>query len=279
MPLRDVQVFLSEYIRDSEVRRRCTTGELDAVLATRPLTDEERQLIRTIELDDLTKVAQTVLRERFDRLSSVYALLFDHLAAHLDVSALHRRFDDEHRVGWWQRRKEIRRFEAFICDVIVAERLPPYLIDLCRLCSYITVIAESPKVAGPPHADLPQATHVRANYSVTLRRPHATLSLRYDVLQLLDEPGSARQVNTPTPRKVLVQRSWHEHKRCQVFDLGEEPLIKAIGDEVVTVLELAGRLPEFDHATLFAELDALHRDGIVHLVVPPELAGDLALRG
>ncbi|MEU6733232.1 hypothetical protein ABZ929_08505 [Streptomyces physcomitrii] len=280
MALRDVQVFLAEYVRDRGVRERCREeGGLDAVLGPRALTAEERQLITTIDLDDLSKVAETVLRERFDRLSSVFALLFEHLAPHTDVSALYRRFDDEHRHGWWQRRREIRRFEAYVSDFIIREQLPPYLLDLVRLCAYITTVAESPKAAAPDHADLPGAEAVRANYGVRLRRPYAVLSMRYDVLPLLDESDTVQLVTTPTPRRVLVQRSWQEHKRCQVFDLGAEPLVEAIGEELLTVGELAGRLPQFGHAELYEEVAALHRDGIVHLVVPPELAGDLALRG
>ncbi|MEU1800980.1 hypothetical protein [Streptomyces sp. NPDC019937] len=279
MSLREVQTFLAEYVRDSDVRRRCDGGELTSVLDGRELTEEERGLIEQIELADLTKVAETVRRERFDRLSSVFALLFDHLAPHCDVPALYRRFDDEHRHGWWQRRAEIRRFEAFVVAFIVDHRLPPYLVDLCRLCSAITTVAESPKEEAPAHADPPGAVTVRGNYRAVLRRPYEVLSFRYNVLPLLDDPDTVTQVTTPGARKVLVQRIWDTHKRCQVFDLAEEPLIGSISEAPASVLELAGRLPAYTYETLFSEVAELHREGIVHLVVPPELAGELTRPG
>lgn len=274
MSLREVQVFLTSYLRDQSFRATHRDGELDQ-LATLNLTNHERSLVEQIKLDHLDKVAGNVLSERFDRAISVFGLFFDHLARFTDVDAFYQEFDRQHTRGWWQRRAEIRRLEAFVLDIVAERGLPDYLVDLCRLCSHITVVAESPKSASPKHADLPGITVVRGYHLVALRQPFDVVRFRYDVIRALDDPDWSGHTASPTSTELLIQRDWRQHKRSRILVLSEHPVLRALTEGPATVFALGARLPELSYSALLYSVAELFSEEVVHLVVPQEVTSDL----
>lgn len=276
MSLREVQVFLARYVRDQEFRHRYREDGPALLDAELDLTEEERRLIGQIKLDHLDVVAEHVLAERMGRTNGVFGLLMEHLARFVDLDECYAEFDRRNGRGWWQRRAETRRFEAYVLDLVVANQLPEYLVDLCRFCAEVTTVAESPKVPSPTPPDLPPPTTVRANDLVTLHGPFTVLRLRHDVVRLMDDPEGYGAAPFPVLTDVLIQRDWRQHKRSRIFRLRDEPVLAALTDRPATVLELGGRIPELPYAALLAAVAELYEVRIVHLTPAAELAGDLA---
>jgi hypothetical protein len=276
MSLRETQVFLTTYLRDQDFRRRYRDGEADLLAKEIGLDAADTELIRQVNLDQLDRMAEHVLAERLGRTSGVFGLLLEHLGRFVDVSERYQEFDRDFSAGWWQRRAEIRRFEIFVLDLVVTDGLPDYLVDLCRLCAQVTVVAETPKVRPDGPADLPGLTRVRANDVVRLRAPYDVLQLRHDVLRMMDDPDGYGTAPIPVPTRVLIQRDWRQHKRSRVFRVADEPVLEALLTGPATVLELGGALPHLSYSTLLSAVADLYSDGIVHLTVARELAGELA---
>ena len=274
MSLYQTQAFLSRYVRDQDFRQRYRDGQATDLADQLGLSTQERGLIAQIQLDQFDRIAEHVLTERLGRTSGVFDLLLEHLGRFVDVDECYRDFDRQWSSGWWQRRTEIRRFEAYLLELVVAERLPEYLIDLARFCAQVTVVAEAPKVAPGRGSDLPGRDRVLGNDLVTVRGPAEVLHLRHDVLRIIDDPDGYGTTPTPLATAVLIQRDWRQHKRSRIFRLSEEPVLGALVDRPATVLELGERLPTLPYATLLTAVAELYGEQIVHLTATPELVGD-----
>ncbi|MFD4558414.1 hypothetical protein ACFWP5_29545 [Streptomyces sp. NPDC058469] len=273
MGLREVQTFLSTYMRDQDLRRRYRTGESDVLEDGMRLEAEDRRLIGRIEFDKLDERAEGILSERLGRTTAIFTLFLEHLARYADVERVYRDFDRQWKSQWWQRSREIRRFEAFAFEYVVANELPDYLIDLSRLCAQATLVAESPKVwTGVPGASVTGHT-VRGNDRVELRGPYEVLDLRHDVVRIMDDPNGYGAVPGPIATRVLVQRDWQQHKRSRIVRLSDEPVLRALTEGSGTIQELGGRLPELPYSALYSAVADLYREQIVHLVNAPELDG------
>jgi hypothetical protein len=275
MSLREIQVFLASYVRDQDFRRRYRAGDATVLEKEIGLSEADVAQIGQIDLDHLDRIAEHVLGERHGRTNGVFGLLLEHLARFADVDQCYREFDRLWHRGWWQRRAEIRRFEAFVLDLVVRNKLPEYLIDVSRLCAHVTIVAETPKTAAPPAADPPGLTHVRGNDVVSLRGPYDILDLRHDVLRIIDDPDGYGTTPLPLPTRVLIQRDWRQHKRSRLYRLADEPVLRALADGPATVFELGGRLPHVSYEALLDSVADLYGDQIVHLTPAPELAGDI----
>ncbi|MCE6995303.1 hypothetical protein LZG04_10840 [Saccharothrix sp. S26] len=276
MSLTAVQEFLAAYLRDpafrDDFRELGTEADLPELAG---LSEEEKRLVNGIDLADLDRVSNAVLNERFERTSSVYGLFLEHLGRYADVTRFYQEYDRLHTRGWWQRRAEVRRFEAFALDFVVRWGLPDHLVDLCRFCSVVTTVSESPKVSVPKFADLPGITAVRGNYTVRLREPFEVVTFRHDVLRIVNDPTGYGADPTPSVTGLLVHRDWREHKRSRVFALRDHPVLRALAAGPKTVFELAAAVPDFSYASLLAVVADLYGRDVVHLVVPREVAGEL----
>lgn len=274
MSLREVQVFLATYVRDQDFRHRYRAGEAAELERSLSLSADDIALIGQIKLDHLDYIAEFVLGERLGRIGGVFGLLLEHLAKFVDVAERFRAFDRDWKGGWWQRRAEIRRFEVFVLDLVAGGQLPEYLIDLCRFCAEVTVVAESPKVNPGERADLPGLTRVRGNDVITLRGPFTVSRLRHDVIRIMEDPEGYGDNPFPLPTEILIQRDWRQHKRSRVFRMADEPILRALAGRPATTFELGGILPEFSYASLLSAVAGLFSDQIVHVTVAKELAGD-----
>jgi hypothetical protein len=276
MSLREIQVFLTTYLRDQDFRARYRAGDVAELERKIGLSQDDSHLVRQIKLDHLDKIAENVLRERLSRTNAVFGLFLEHLGNYVEIADFYREFDRQFTRGWWQRRAEIRRFEAYAADFVIAAGLSDYLIDLCQFCAHVTTVAETPKVAAPANADLPGLAAVRANYIVALRQPFDVIRLRHDVVRILEDPDDYGARPLPLPTDVLIQRDWRQHKRSRIFTLRNEPVLRALAAGPVTVFELGALLPEVPYAALLTTVAGLYSDDIVHIVVPPELAGEIS---
>lgn len=276
MPLREVQDFLARYVRDQELREGYRNGRASEIERSLGMSEQDIELVRQINFDELSHMAEDVVSQRMGRTNGVFGMFLEHLSRYVDVNAAYREFDRQWPMGWWPRRAEIRRFEAYALDLIVRERLPEYLVDVCRFCSHVTIVAETPKVPGGGHADLASLRKVLGNMTVALRKPLDVVRFRHDPIRMLDDPEHYGASPTPRVTDVLIQRDWRQHKRSRVFRLGDHPVLEALCDSPRTVFELGAALPEFPHATLLELVAELYVEQVVHLYSPPELVGDLA---
>lgn len=275
MSLREVQTLLARYVRDQEFRERYRGGHAAELAREIGLGPADQRLVEQIKLDYLDRIAEHVLTERLGRTNGVFGLLLEHLGRFVDVDECYREFDRRWNRGWWQRRAEVRRFEAFVLDLVVDHQLPEYLVDLCRFCAEVTVVAETPKVRPAGPVDLPGLDRVRGNDVVSLRAPFTVLRLRHDVLRILDDPDGYGTSPFPLVTEVLIQRDWRQHKRSRLYRLTDEPILGVLSKGPATVFDIGGLLPDAPYGTLLSTVADLYGEQVVHLTVPAELVGDL----
>jgi hypothetical protein len=270
MSLDAVQHLVTRAVRDEQFRLTLRGDAFDEVCDQYGLTAGERDDVRGMDPKDLDNIAAYVLTQRIQRREAEFALFLNVLFQHTDRTVFFRAYHQHTTVGQFSRLEEARRFVDYATAFVLRNRLPGHLIDVLRFSLHVLELAETPKVI--PAGVAAGGTPVTASAHVSLRRPLSVASFQYDILKLAAEDPSYSQRPIPHATTLLVQRDWRQAKRCRVFDLDEHPLLNLLTTGGGTVLDLAGRLPQFDAATVFLLVESLHERQIVHLTPPVELA-------
>src|SRR6266567_35310 len=169
MSLREVQYFLTRYVRDPDVRKHWQSGKKDMLITEFGLTKADKELIEQIPTDDLDQTAEGFRRDRLEKRQGEFREFLDHLGLYGPVDEFLSAFDARYTEGWQTQALELSRFRAFGIDFVTSKRLPDYLISILRFCYYYCEIAILPTMVPEHRIEKPGLTGLDVRYIVRLR--------------------------------------------------------------------------------------------------------------
>ncbi|WP_433788710.1 hypothetical protein [Actinoplanes sp. CA-252034] len=244
----------------------------DTVAACRDYEVEPHEVALVAEVDPghLDAIADFVLTQRIQRREAEFALFLNALFRYTDRSAFYRTYHQQVTVGQFSRLEEARRFLDFAAGFVIGGALPAHLLDILRFCGHIVELAETPMTPVP--GEYPAGHPVTATATARLRRPWTVASFHHDMLRLASEEEAYLRQPIPRATTLVLQRDWRTPKRSRAFSVAEHPIIGLLTSGDATVLDMAGRLPQFSADVVFGLVKSLHDRQIVHLIPPAELA-------
>jgi hypothetical protein len=267
MSLAGLQQLLTRSMRDAAFRGAVLEpAGLDRAASELGLTQAEKELFAQIEPAYLNGIADFVLTQRIQRREAEFGLFLNALFRHTPRAAFFQQYHQAASTGQFGRMEELRRFCDFSFDYIVANALPEHLVDVLRFCSHVCELAETPK----EFPTQPEGT-VAAGSTIVLRKPYLVARFRYDMLRLANEEDPYGLDPQPLPTMLLLQRDWRQPKRSRAFDLKDHPLLAALTDGPVTVLDAGAFVPRESHGFVRELVRSLHERQLVPLVLPAEL--------
>src|SRR5262245_12652034 len=93
MPLEQVQLFLTKYLRNPEFRHRYRAGEAEALNGELQLEGSDVGLVNSINLDDLDRTAEGLRDERRSKREAEFKEFTNHLSVFASLDRFFEQFD------------------------------------------------------------------------------------------------------------------------------------------------------------------------------------------
>ena len=266
MSLREVQAFVTYYLRDPEFREGYRNGSRDALEAQLRLDNNDIKLVREINLDELDHIAVGFRDDRVAKRQSEYEEFLKHLGAYMDPAAFLAAYDRDYPGGLETQSLELDRFLAFAVEFLSTHRLPDYLISLAYFCYSFCKIAIAPvqKQGGPV-----EPGELHPYHSIRLREPYQIAKFRYDVVRIAQSESSSDLAGIPPqPTELLIQKDHSLFKRAQVYYCSELPLVGALLSGQRMLFDLVSELPSEDYHGFINHISDLAHRGIIDVITP-----------
>lgn len=253
MTMLNLQKFIVAYIRDMSLREECAAAR-EEVLARFELTPEEMELIRNEDFGLLDVTAKNMYLERYQYRSQQF-MNFSRVLEMCDLlSDYMEGFVRAYPGGGLGRKEEGERMLEFGQSFLKERRLPEVLKDLLFYSYYINTFsfhqAEDEHNVGELDWDA----------KLSLKRPYTVMDVRYDVLQLVDNPNitSVEDVGNIPQRsyKLFLQKNYQNLLSCHAFELDDNEFFSML-EENLTGREILERASTPERKR---ELEELIRD-------------------
>lgn len=266
MPLEQVQLFLTTYLRNPGFRRRYRGGEADALHRELKLDESDVGLVTAIDKDDLDRTADGLRDERRSKREAEFREFTNHLAAFVPLDPFFEQFDAAYPDGLLSRPVEMDRFLSFAAGFVLAGNLPEYLIDILRLCYQYTQVSDLPLERSAAVVAEPAPNGLQPFHRLRLRKPYRVCVFRYDVLALARAtPNQGLSAVCPSPVEILIQKDWNRFKETRILYTSMLPS-GLLGNEPLAVLDLLAGLSTQEYPRAVAHLQELLGRGFVDVL-------------
>jgi hypothetical protein len=274
MTLAETQAVLTRCLRDDKFREQFYGPEFEEIASQIGLNQQDREQIGAINRDELERLSVYARGQRMKRRQAEYGLFLEHLSRFQDRQEFYREYHQAVTHGQGERLEELCRFDNFAFEYAIDHGLPDYLVDLLRFCSLVCELGETPKVIPCGITDITKSVPsemIGGNYIISLRRPFAIASFRYDVLRIAEESDPYGEDPSPRPTDLLLQRDWREHKRTRAYPLADHPILAQLAATPLSVMELGAKLPGFSYGFVLRTIRRQHANQVLHATPPDAL--------
>ncbi|HEY0066245.1 MAG TPA: hypothetical protein VGB46_02745 [Flavisolibacter sp.] len=269
MALKEVQHFLTQYIRDSRFRETVAGSGIASVAAHYNLNGDDQKLLEEMELSYVAREAEGVLVERLEKREGEFREFFDHLANYTSIEHFFRLYDQAYSKGLMTRPVEMDCFLSFATGFVVENQLPPYLVDLARFNYHYTQISITPIENGEAGGLRPDE-ELRLYHLVQLKSPYRIVNFRYDIPGIL---RSEFDFNNPlyfqeAPISLFIQKDWDKPTTTQIHYAGDVPLLNELTRGETSVNELLACYGVQQYGQVLNMLSSLYQRNIISVKLP-----------
>lgn len=269
MALKDVQLFITKYLRDFDMRDAVSREGLKKIATDHGLNDEEHDILVEMDLSYLARESSTIREERMEKRVGEFREYFDHLGMFVSAEKYFEEYDAAYRTGLMTRPVELDCTLSFAAMYVVKHQLPPYLIDLARFNYHYTQVSITPIENGEASYRKPDE-ELQLYHLIQLKAPYRIIDFRYDILSIL---GSPFDYNNPlyfeeSPITLFIQKEWDKATTTQIFYAGEMPLLNQLVKGETSVNELLANYPVKEYESVLETVADLRRRNIISVKLP-----------
>lgn len=270
MALKDVQLFVTKFLRDSELREAVSRDGIKKLASAHGLDEKEQDTILDMDLPYLDKEAAAIIGERFDKREGEFKEFFQHLSMYGPVEDFFFRYDRAYRTGLMTRPIEIDCLLSFATTFVVQNKLPAYLIDLARFNYYYTKVSITAIEKDNSGIDKGLNDGLQLYKIVQLNQPYKIVNFRYDVLSIV---RSEFKYNDPQYSQenlvsLFMQKDWNKPTTTKIFYANEIAFLDQLIKEEFSVNELLATYSVQHHDWVINALAHLLENNIISLKSP-----------
>lgn len=270
MPLREIQEFLTRYLRNPAFRQRWEGSERHALKAELGLSDDDIALIEQIPMDDLERSAEGFRDDRLSKRRSEFSQFLDHLSLYGPVDEFLNAFDAAYPEGWEAQPLELDRFLSFGTSFVTNNGLPEYLISLLRFCYHYCKIAIAPTEIPDDRIENPRDKGIEVYHNVKLRQPYRVENFLYDALAIAMADPQPGESPVRQPTRLLFIKNQETFKRSIIWRVADlPPFVAALIDGPKALTDLLGPYDVTVYPQLVSLLLDFHDAGVVEFTTPP----------
>ncbi len=266
MGLREVQAFVTYYLRDPEFRESYRHSDKGAVELELGLVDGDVELVREIDLDDLDRIAVGFRDDRVMKRESEFEEFLNHLSVYVPPASFMEAFDRAYPRGPETQSLELDRFLAFAMEYLLGNDLPEYLLHLAYFCYTFCKLSIAPSEIAENQL---QGGALRPYHLIQLRRPYHVAKFRYDVVGIAQtQPSQGLATAPPEETELLIQKDHKLFKRAQIYYTRDLPLLPELLKGRVMLFDLMSHLPSHQYSDFVDGIEDMSKRGIVDVVNP-----------
>jgi hypothetical protein len=219
---REVQLFLTRYIRDPAFATGWNGEDRDRLTEELGLSEEDMALIGGLDLADLDRAAVGMRGDRLDKRRGEFLHFLKWLEVYGPVEEFLNGFHSEHCTGSEAQSLELDRFVDYAIRFVAREQLPDFLAELARFCYEYCKVAISDRPDDPSVvAGLDPAT-VPLTRTIRFAQPNRIVQFSYDCLEIAN---TAPHQGIPPRRltRLLICKARDTFKRSQIWRLDDLP--------------------------------------------------------
>jgi hypothetical protein len=260
MATREIQQFLTRYIRDPGFAARWNGDERDALVKELGLSEEDMTLIGGLDLADLDRTGTEMRSDRLYKRKSEFTHFLDWLGVYGPVDVFLNEYHAAYPKGSEAQGIELGRFLDFSIRFVARQQLPDFLAELARFCFEYCRTAVADRASEPDSEEPPDFEVLPLTSPVQFAAPWRVVEFSYDCLEIANTPAQAGALPPRRTTRLLFLKSRDSFKRSVIWRLEDlPPSIQRLTEgprmlaEVVAPVGASNLTAFFDHLRLLYE--------------------------
>lgn len=267
MATRELQTFLTRYIRDPAFAQRWIGGERDAIREEINLSEEDLALIDALDLADLDRTGEEMRSDRLDKRRAEFSHFLKWLSLFGPADDLLNAYHAAYATGSEAQGIELKRFLDFSIRFVASNGLPDFLAEMARFCFEYCRVAVMDRPEDREVVEDAEFESLPLTAMIRLARPNRSVVFAYDCYGIALREPDPTCLPEPRPTEILFLKSKADFKRSTIWRTRDLPIgVQGLARDPAMLAEVVAPAGASQLAPLTAYLAELHRTGVLEVV-------------